>query len=76
MRRWRVQLYGDYERPFDSFRCFEQEDLKRAYDRISVRPLGFRIGYGFSQVPSNLMLAERIGPAAMKGQATPPPNSL
>jgi hypothetical protein len=56
---WQVQLYGDYERPYGSFSWLEQPDLKKAYDTLNPKPLGFRIGYGFSQVPSNLLLARR-----------------
>jgi hypothetical protein len=57
--RWQVQLYGNYTRPYGSFRWLEQPDLRRAYGTSAPRPLGFRIGYGFSQVPSNLLLARR-----------------
>ncbi len=55
--RWRVQLYGEYTRPYGSFRWLEQPDLRKAYESSDRKPLGFRIGYGFSRVPSNLQLA-------------------
>ncbi len=61
-RQWRIQLYGEYERPYGSFRWLEQPDLREAFHSPGVRPLGFRIGYGFSKVPSNLLLAVRRGP--------------
>jgi hypothetical protein len=28
----KVQLYGDYRRPYGSFRWFEQPDLRKAYE--------------------------------------------
>jgi hypothetical protein len=43
---WRVQLYGEYVRPYGSFRWLEQPDLKKAYLSSGPRPLTFRIGYG------------------------------
>lgn len=58
---WRVQLFGSYDRPYGSFRWLEQPDLKKAYAAGAAKPLGFRIGYGFSRVPSNLLLAVRTG---------------
>jgi hypothetical protein len=57
--RWQVQLYGDYTRPYGSFRWLEQPDLRKAYETSGPKPLGFHIGYGFSRVPSNLLLAKR-----------------
>jgi hypothetical protein len=57
---WKVQLYGDYDRPYGSFRWLEQPDLRKAYTGTGPKPLGFRIGYGFSRAPSNLLLARRI----------------
>ncbi len=57
--RWQVQLYGNYERPYGSFRWLEQPDLRKAYAASGPKPLGFRIGYGFSRIPSNLQLARR-----------------
>ena len=64
--RWRVQLYGDYERPYGSFAWLEQPDLRKAYHTLAPEPLGFRIGYGFSRIPSNLLLAKRDGTQARK----------
>jgi hypothetical protein len=58
-RPWRLQLFGEYERPYGSFAWLEQPDLRKAYAAGPRKPLGFRIGYGFSRVPSNLQLAER-----------------
>lgn len=57
--QWRVQLFGAYDRPYGSFKWLAQADLKRAYETQNPAPLGFRIGYGYSKAPSNLMLAVR-----------------
>jgi hypothetical protein len=56
---WRVQLYGDYARPYGSFRWLEQRDLKKAYSASDPKPLNFEIGYGFKRIPSNLLFATR-----------------
>jgi hypothetical protein len=55
---WKVQLYGDYQRPYGSFRWLEQKDLRAAYRGPGVKPLPMRIGYGFGRITSNLLLAE------------------
>ncbi|MBZ5622922.1 MAG: hypothetical protein LAQ69_29940 [Acidobacteriia bacterium] len=60
---WRVQLYGDYVRPYGSFRWLEQADLKKAYAEPARKPLNFQIGYGFRRIPSNLLFASRTTPA-------------
>jgi hypothetical protein len=57
---WRVQLYGEYVRPYGSFRWLEQPDLRNAYLTQKPRPLPFRIGYGFRNIPSNLLFATRM----------------
>lgn len=56
---WKVQLYGAYDRPYGSFRWFQQQDLKDAYSTLGAKPLALRIGYGYSKVESNLLLARR-----------------
>ncbi len=56
---WRVQLYGQYVRPYGSFRWLEQKDLQQAYLSSSPKVLSFRIGYGYGRVPSNLLLAAK-----------------
>jgi len=56
---WRVQLYGDYARPYGSFRWLEQHDLRKAYNTSGPKPLNFGIGYGFRRIPSNLLLATK-----------------
>ena len=57
-RQWRVQLYGEYEQPYGSFRYLVQPDLQKAYRAgQDVRKLNFRIGYGYGRAPSNLLLA-------------------
>ncbi len=60
--RWRVQLYGGYDKPYGSFRYLQQPDLKTAFDnREEVKKLGFGIGYGFGRIPSNLIVARKKG---------------
>jgi hypothetical protein len=56
---WRVQLYGEYVRPYGVFRWLEQPDLRNAYLTQKPKPLPFRIGYGFKDGPSNLLFATR-----------------
>lgn len=55
---WKIQLYGEYQRPYGSFRWLEQPDLRNAF-QAGAKPLPMRIGYGFSKVESNLLLARR-----------------
>ena len=57
--RWRVQLYGDYVRPYGSFRWLEQPDLRKAYLTPGSKPLDFWIGYGYGRTASNLLFATR-----------------
>jgi len=59
---WHVQLFGGYSRPYGSFRWLEQADLRKAY-AADAKPLAFRIGYGFSKAPSNLLFAVKNAPA-------------
>ncbi len=61
---WHVRLFGDYDRPYGSFRWLEQPALRQAYKEPGVEPLPFRIGYGFHRAPSNLLLARRMPTAA------------
>ncbi len=60
---WSIQLYGKYTRPYGSFRWLIQPDLKKAYETTQPKPLAFRMGYGFSRIPSSLILAKRTGTA-------------
>jgi hypothetical protein len=56
---WKVQLYGDYQRPYGSFRWLEQPDLRKAYATGNSKPLSMHLGYGYSRIASNLLLAKR-----------------
>jgi hypothetical protein len=56
---WKVQLYGDYRRPYGSFRWLEQPDLRKAYDSAGTKPLSVRVGYGYSKIASNLLLGRQ-----------------
>jgi hypothetical protein len=62
---WRVQLFGEYVRPYGSFRWLEQPDLRKAYAEPDRKPLNFQIGYGFRRMPSNLLFASKT-PATRK----------
>jgi hypothetical protein len=57
---WKVQLYGDYARPYGSFRWLEQKDLRMAYQASEVKPLTLHVGYGYSRIASNLLYATRV----------------
>src|SRR5258708_39526838 len=61
---WHVSLNGDYDHPYGSFRFLIQGHLRKSYPTSGVKRLGFRIGYGFGRIPSNLLLAKRIQVAA------------
>jgi hypothetical protein len=55
---WKTQLYGDYRHPYGSFRWLEQPDLRKAYEQ-GAKSLPLHVGYGYSKVASNLLLARR-----------------
>jgi hypothetical protein len=61
---WKVQLYGDYARPYGSFKWLEQKDLRAAYQAPEVKPLTLHVGYGYSRIASNLLYATRAHPHA------------
>jgi hypothetical protein len=61
---WKVQLYGDYDRPYGSFKWMEQADLRNAYKQPGTKPLPMHVGYGYRKITSNLLLAKRVIPAA------------
>ena len=65
---WKVQLYGDYRRPYGSFRWLEQPDLRKAYDSVGTKPLSVRVGYGYSRIASNLLLARQANLVASMSQ--------
>jgi hypothetical protein len=67
---WKVQLFGEYTRPYGSFRYLIQPDLQKAYHEPGVRPLPFRIGYGYGKVNSNLLLARRRAQVAAQSRPT------
>jgi len=58
--QWKVQLYGDYNQPYGSFRWMEQPDLREAYKTSGPKPLPMHIGYGYRRITSNLQLATRL----------------
>lgn len=59
---WKVQLYGDYDRPYGSFKWMEQGDLRKAYKEQGTKPLPMHVGYGYRKITSNLLLARRVVP--------------
>ncbi|HTB16319.1 MAG TPA: hypothetical protein VK752_32350 [Bryobacteraceae bacterium] len=65
---WKVQLYGDYERPYGSFKYMEQADLRNAYKQPGTKPLPMHVGYGYKKITSNLLLAKRVVPDAEKAE--------
>jgi hypothetical protein len=65
---WKVQLYGDYHQPYGSFRWNEQPDLRKAYDSAATKPLSVRVGYGYSRIASNLLLAKQANLIASGAQ--------
>ncbi len=58
--RWKVQLYGDYTKPYGSFGWLEQNDLREAYRTAGSKPLPMHVGYGYRRITSNLLLATRL----------------
>jgi len=65
---WKVQLYGDYDRPYGSFKWMEQADLRNAYKQPGTKPLPMHVGYGYRKITSNLLLAKRVAPAVEKAE--------
>jgi hypothetical protein len=65
---WQVQLYGDYERPYGSFKYMEQGDLRKAYQQPGTKPLPMHVGYGYRKITSNLLLATRVAAGAEKAR--------
>jgi hypothetical protein len=59
--QWKIQLYGEYTKPYGSFHFRVQKDLFKAYHEAGVKPLPVRIGYGYGKAASNLLLARRAG---------------
>jgi hypothetical protein len=58
--KWKVQLYGDYNKPYGSFSWLEQNDLRAAYKSGNPKPLPMHVGYGYRRITSNLLLATRL----------------
>ena len=58
--QWKVQLYGDYNQPYGSFRWMEQPDLREAYKTSGPKVLPMHVGYGYKRITSNLQLAMRL----------------
>jgi hypothetical protein len=52
--KWVVALYGRYSKPFDEFKNYLDDELKKAYAARNPKPLSLRFGY---QKNPNLLLA-------------------
>jgi hypothetical protein len=57
---WKTELFGDYDRPYGSFRWLEQKDLRSAYKSGAAKPLSMHVGYGYSRIASNLQLVKKV----------------
>jgi hypothetical protein len=66
---WKVQLYGDYDRPYGSFKFMEQVDLRKAYKQPGTKPLPMHVGYGYRKITSNLLLARRVAASTAKAES-------
>ncbi len=45
----KIQLYGTYSAPIESFNYIHLGELKQAYDSSDVKPIEFTYGYGYGQ---------------------------
>ena len=64
-KRWRVQLYGNYQAPIALFRDYTQADLAVRFHGKDVRPLEFGLGYKHRGHSSNLALALSPAPGTV-----------
>lgn len=58
-RGWAIRFFGRYEPPSPPFEQRVQPDLREAFERRSVRPVPFGIGYHVRAERSNLLIASR-----------------
>ncbi len=56
-RDWSVVFFGDYTRPLDIFRSYDQPALRTVYEAGAGFPLPFGFGYRWQRGESTLMLA-------------------
>ncbi len=54
---WSFRFYGNYERPIELFREYQQEDLRQAFATNPSSPLDFGSGYHVNAWEANLLLA-------------------
>jgi len=59
--RWQVRLFGQYTKPYGSFKFMVQPDLRKAYEEGNAQPLDFFIGYGYKRAPSAMQVFARKG---------------
>ncbi len=55
--RWSFKFYGNYERPIDLFKEYQQEDLRQAFAASPRGSLAFGSGYRTNYNEANLLLA-------------------
>jgi hypothetical protein len=56
---WDIRLYGKYLKPRDEFKYISEPDLQKAYNKTTVRPLTYTLGYNWGVGHSNLLYAIR-----------------
>lgn len=56
-QKWKYLLFGDYSGPYGdaSFTIYKQPQLLKAYKEMA-KPMNFRFGYGYSKIPSHLLI--------------------
>ncbi|HYG49552.1 MAG TPA: hypothetical protein VD905_01565 [Flavobacteriales bacterium] len=56
---WDLTLFGTYEKPINLFHMNYQDDLRKAYDSLEIKPLTFGIGYKYRKNESTWMLVSK-----------------
>ena len=59
---WRLHAFGSYVPPIPVFKNYYQKDLARLFARGAVR-LNFRMGYHSNAARTNILVADKVGPA-------------
>ncbi len=68
-RKWRLQPFGHYVGPISIFPSSYQPQLSQLFR--DATPIDFGVGYRWRKNESNLLLAEKIAPAAGEAELTP-----
>ena len=56
--KWQVTLYGKYDKLFNPFTPYQQNDLRAAYLE-NAKNLPYNIAYGATKTPANLLVAKK-----------------